>query len=300
MLHLGTAYSNFFRRRIGYPRFKKKEGRQTFSLMRDGFQIRNGQFTIAKCDNPIKIEWHRELPSAPSSLTIIKRASGKYYVCFICEYEFNITKGTKITGIDAGLTSLFTFSDGTKIDNPHHTKKYALKLKRAQQSLARKVKGSHNRKKACLKVSTIHQHIANARQDHLHKLSRILVDENQVIGLEALVPSNMVKNYRLAKHISDAAWSTFKTFVIYKAQESGHCSVVVMDAYYPSSHICSSCQQRLDRKLKLSERTWTCPHCHQTHDRDVNAAINIRDEAAIAYHNANEPKGIVLLANNKR
>ena len=158
------------------------------------------------------------------------------------------------------------------------------------------MKGSKNREHSRIKVAKIYERIANCRNDHLHKLSRRLINENQVIGLEALIPSNMVKNKRLAKYVSDASWGQLKDLIIYKARESQHCSVVIMDTYYPSSHICSSCNQRLNVKLKLSDRSWSCPYCHAVHDRDINAAINIRNEAVKAYKEAKSPKGTLLLA----
>lgn len=299
MLHLGTTYSRFFKERKGYPRFKKKTNHESFSLMGNAFRLLGKDLYIARLKTNLKINWHRELPSTPSSLTITKTPSGKYFVSFVCEFEPKKTSGTKITGIDLGLSSYATLSDGMKIENPRYLKKYEKKLARAQRRLSRRVKGSKNRNKARIEVAKCHERISNCRQDHLHKLSRRLVNENQVIGLEALVPRNMVKNRHLAKPISDASWGTFKNLLLYKTVESQHCTVVIMDTWYPSSHICNHCGTKRESKLKLSQRSWTCDQCNTKHDRDINAAMNIRQEAIKAYQTSNKDVRI-LLANNSR
>ena len=219
---------------------------------------------------------------------------------FICEYIPPKTSGTKILGIDLGLKDLVALSDGTKIANPKHLAKWQSILKRRQPAFSRTQKGSKNRTKAGHRVAIIHAHIANARRDHHHQLSRRLVNDCQVIGIESLGIKGMVKNHCLAKSISDAAWGTLISFIAYKARESQHCTVVSMDTFFPSTHLCSGCKKRLDRKLKLSERGWTCPHCGCTHDRDVNAALNIRDEAYATY-TAETPrrKGEVLVSRTR-
>ena len=297
LLHLGSAYSRFFKERKGFPRFKSKHDRQSFSLVSTAFSVRDGVFRIAKSADPLAIHWIRPLPSEPSSCTLSRSATGQWYASFICEHTPKPTTGTKITGIDLGLKSFAVLSSGEAVANPKHFTRTQRLLKRRQQALSRKQKGSANRAKARLAVAKTHERIAHQRNDHLHKLSRRLVDENQVIGMESLNVKGMVKNRRLAKSISDAAWSTFRQYVVYKASESQHCSVVLMHAFYPSSHICSDCGVRLGRKLDLSERSWVCPHCGATHDRDINAALNIRDEAERAYRGAGCPQGVVLLAN---
>ena len=283
-LHLGSAYKNFFQgrrlsRKPGKPRFKSKRGRQSISLVGSAFILKGGQFTIAKMKDPLHVVWSRDLPSEPSSCTLSKTPTGEYYVSFTCEYTPPKTSGTKVTGIDLGLTHLATLSDGTKIDNPRHYQRVQKRLKRLQQSLARKQKGSKNRTKARIRVARCHQRIAAQRKDHLHKLSRTLINENQVIGLETLKVANMVRNRKLAKHIQSAAWSTLSQYIAYKAKESQHCRVILMHPYFPSSHLCAVTGKHLDRKLDLQERHWECPHCGQTHDRDVNAAQVIATEA---------------------
>ncbi|EKD22673.1 MAG: hypothetical protein ACD_84C00014G0004 [uncultured bacterium] len=281
MLHLGTAFSIFFKNRKGYPAFKKKHNRQSFSLMTNSFRFKGEQLFIAKSKDPLIVGFSRKLPSQPSSATISKSPTGRYYISFICEYIPTKTNGKGKIGIDLGLKDFLVTSDGIKIPNPKHLKKHEKRLKRLQQSLSKKRKGSKSRNKARIKVAKQYEVVSNCRNDFQHKLSRILVNENQVIGLEKLIVKNMVKNRKLSKAISDVAWGSFTSKLNYKAKESQNCKLVYMDCWYPSSHICNVDHIQLDRKLSLSERTWKCPHCNTIHDRDINAAINIRNEAIL-------------------
>lgn len=284
LLNLGNAFTRFFKEKKGYPKFKKKNNRQSFTLTKTVFRLNDGKLHIAKSKDPIKVKFSRELPSEPSSITISKTPSGKYYVSFVCTHTPEKTSGSGVIGIDLGIKDLITTSDGVKIPNPKHLKSGQQKLKRLQQSLSRKQKGSNNRNKARIAVAKQYERISNLRKNHLHQLSRSLINENQVIGIESLKVANMVKNRRLSKSISDASWSTLTNMLMYKTVESQHTILVMMDAFYPSSHICSTTGEKLDRKLKLSERSWKCPHCHEKHDRDVNAAINIRTKAIQTIH----------------
>ena len=286
LLHLGSAYANAFKRGRGLPRFKSKhKGTQSFNLMDTAFRLdENKQLIIAKCDTPIKVVYSQELPSAPTSCTITRVPSGGYYVSFTCRYTPKKTSGQGVVGIDLGLTTLATLSTGEKVGNPRHFKRIQQRLKRNQQSLSRKKKGSANREKAKLQVAKVHARAANARKDHLHKLSTRLVNENQVIGIEDLKVKNMVKNRKLAKHISDASWSSLVNMLLYKCKDSQHTSLVKVDTYYPSSHLCHNTGLKLDRKLQLNERCWECPHCGELHDRDLTAAINIHKEALRILH----------------
>lgn len=286
--HLGDAFTRFFRTKKGYPKFKKKHGHQSFSLMKSAFRFIDGNLYIAKSDEPLPVNYSRKLPSDPTSITISRSPSGKYFISFLCNYLPPKTSGTKVTGIDVGLTSLITLSDGSKVTNQHHYRKAQKKLRRLQQSLSRKQKGSSNRRKANILLAAHHEHISSSRMDQLHKLTRILINENQVIGLESLVVKNMVRNSKLSKSIHDASWSTLLNLLAYKARESQHCTIVLANQYYPSSHLCSTTGIHLGRKLDLKERSWNCPHCGQTHDRDVNAAINLAKEATRAVQSAPE------------
>ncbi len=277
--HLGQAFTRFFKTKKGYPAFKKKQSAQSFTLVGTAFWFKDGHFWTIKSGGPVATDFHRPLPSSPTSATISRTASGKYYVSFVCQYTPAKTTGTKITGIDLGIKTLATLSDGTKIDNPKHYLRYQKQLKRKQQSLARKQKGSKNRNKARIAVAKQHERTSNSLNDLLHKLSRTLVNENQVIGIETLKVANMIKNRKLSRHIAGVAWSKLLHMLMYKAIESQHCYIVKVDTFYPSSHLCNITGLHLGRKLKLSEREWLCPHCGEMHDRDVNAAKNIAQEA---------------------
>ncbi len=280
LLHLGSAYSSFFKRGgKGFPSFKKRYHKQSFSLMTTSFQVKDNQLFIAKCKEAVPIDWTRELPNYPSSATITKTPTGKYFIVFICEYTPTKTAGAGKIGLDLGIKDFLTTSDGIKIANPKHLYTYQKRLRRAQQALSKKTKDSKNYQKAKLKVAKIHELIRNLRSNFQHQLSRQLINDNQVIGIETLKVANMVRNRKLSKSIADASWSSFIAKLIYKAQESQHCDIVKIDSFYPSSHICNRTQKKLEYKLKLSERIWKCPYCGDTHDRDINAAINIRDEA---------------------
>lgn len=301
MLHLGSAYSRFFRERKGYPRFKKKHEKQSFTLMKTAFRFKDDELYIAKSKDPLKVVYSRELPSEPSQITISKTPSGKYYASFLCEYTPKKTTGAGIVGIDLGIKDFLVSSDGSRYANPKCFAKSQQKLRRLQQSLSRKRKGSCNRTKARLKVAQCHEHIANQRRDFHHKLSRQLVNKNQVIGVEKLMVKNMVKNSRLSKSISDVGWKSFTSMLDYKSAESQQCTIVYMDAFFPSSHLCHIDHHRLETKLKLSERTWRCSECGTVHDRDLNAAINIRDEAAyvIESKQLQDHHGLKILATRR-
>lgn len=287
---LGDAFSNFFGRgkknkKAGYPKFKKKNSCESFRLIASShaFRIKEGEFYISKSEAPINVRWSRDLPSEPTSCTISRTPSGEYYVSFVCEADLRPTNGTSIIGFDLGLSHYLVDSRGNKIDNPRHFVSLQRRLVLLQRQLSRKQKGSKNREKSRLKVAKLHQCISNMRDDFLHKLSRTLVNENQVIGIESLKVANMIRNRKLAKHIADAAWGKFITMLKYKAQESTWCTVVDIDPFYPSTHTCSSCDYMLEHKLKLSERSWVCPRCGSHHDRDFNAAKNIRNVAWSRY-----------------
>ena len=278
---LAEAYSRFLKApgKVGHPRFRCKRNHQSVRLTKPGFSLRDGKFTPAKMAESIEVLWSRDLPSQPSSCTLSMTLSGEFYVSFVCEYTPKKTAGTAVTGIDFGLKDLVTLSSGEKVTNPRHYTRAQRKLRRLQQRLARCKKGSKNRDKVRTHLARHHQHVANQRQDHLHQLSRRLVNENQVLGIETLNIAGMVKNRRLSKHIMGAGWGEFTRQLAYKSAESGHCRLVMIHPYFPSSHLCASTGEHLGRKLGLGERSWQCLHCGEVHDRDVNAAKVIAQEA---------------------
>ena len=291
MLTLGSAYDNFFKSlktvrkgKYGKPKFKKKTGHQSFRLMKTAFRLKDNQLYIAKSNEPIKVVWSRELPSEPSSLTISKTPTNEYYVSFICEYFPPKTNGTEHIGIDVGLTTYATLSDGETLDNPKWLKHHLQKLRRQQQIISRRKRGSANYNKQRIKVAKLHQRVTSSRHDWQHKATRTLVNKSHVIGVEALRVVNMIQNRKLSRGIADASWTSFFAKLKYKVEESQHATLVYVSSYFPSSHLCSITGEKLDRKLKLSERSWDCPYCGNTHDRDLNAAVNIENKALELYY----------------
>ncbi|MCX0270191.1 transposase [Nocardia zapadnayensis] len=274
--NLQAAYDKFWRKRSGYPRFKKK-GRSTDSAtyFSNCFTYRNGAITLAKQAEPLDIRWSRPLSEGarPSQVTVSRDRAGRYHISILVEDMITEHTPTDATlGVDAGITSLYTLSTGEKVSNPRHERKDRARLAKAQQVLSRKQKGSANRAKARWKLARVHARIGDRRRDHLHKLSTRLVRENQVIAIEDLSVRNMVRNRCLARAISDASWSQFRSMLEYKADWYGR-TVVAVDRFYPSSKACSVCG-RINDSMPLHVREWQCP-CGAFHDRDVNAAKNI-------------------------
>jgi putative transposase len=273
--HQQAALKNFFDGRAQYPAFKSKKHRQSAEFTRSAFTYRDGHIFLAKCKEPLAIRWSRDLPSEPSTITVSKDAAGRYFVSCLCECEAQALPITpNMVGIDLGLHDLFVTSEGQRTGNPRHTAKYATKLAKAQRALSRKRLGSANRAKAKRKVAAIHAKLSDCRIDNLHKLSRRLINENQVICVESLKVKNMLRNRSLAKSISDAGWGEFVRQLAYKADWAGR-QLVAINQWYPSSKRCSDCGHVMGT-MPLHIRSWTCPVCKAEHDRDVNAAINIK------------------------
>lgn len=275
--HLQVAFTNFFGKRAKYPRFKsRKRSRKSAEYTTSAFRFRNGRLTLAKMREPLDIVWSRALPEgvSPTTVTVSQDAAGRWFVSMLCDdprvQPFPATDAA--VGIDAGLDHLLTLSTGEKITNPRHERRDRAALAKAQRRMAKKDKGSANRAKARRKVARIHARIADRRRDHLHKITIRLVRENQTLVIEDLTVRNMVKNRKLARAISDAAWSEFRSMLGYKAQWYGR-EVIAVDRWFPSSKLCSTCGALQDR-MPLNIRAWTCA-CGATHDRDVNAAINL-------------------------
>lgn len=283
--NLGVAFKNFFKANkngghSGYPANKKLRDNQSIQFQGEDVNLdsRTGLLSVTKIKN-IEIRLHRSFTGKIKTTTISKTKSGKYYVSFQVDdgLELPLTKPIsmdKVLGVDVGLKSYISTSDGTKIDGLQPLRESETRLKVLQRRMDRKQKGSKNRDKARIKVARIHEKIANKRVDFQHKLSRQLVDDHDAIVLESLNIKGMVKNHHLAKSISDAGWSEFMRQIKYKADWAGK-TVVQIGRWESSSKTCHSCGYKLD-ELTLDVREWTCPRCGTAHDRDINAAINIK------------------------
>ncbi|MGW0713068.1 RNA-guided endonuclease InsQ/TnpB family protein [Streptomyces sp. NPDC002643] len=277
--HLQTAFANFFARRAKYPRFKaKKKSRASAEYTSSAFRFRDGRLMLAKMASPLDIVWSRPLPdgATPTTVTVSRDGAGRWFVSLLCEDPsvHPLAAADTAVGIDVGLDHLLTLSTGEKVANPRHERGDRCKLAKAQRELSRKAKGDGaNRRKARAKVAKIHARIADRRRDVLQKLTTRLVRENQTLVIEDLTVRNLVRNRSLARAISDAAWSQFRSMLEYKADWYGR-EVVVVDRFFPSSKLCSHCGT-LQPEMPLGVRTWTCGSCSASHDRDVNAAKNL-------------------------
>lgn len=274
--NLDTAFANFFQKRAKYPSFKSKHGPQSARYTTSGFRIKAGELWLAKMSAPLDMRWSRRVKGEVSSVTVSKDAAGRYFASLLSTEEVEtLPVVSKEIGIDLGLKSALITSDGRAHPNPKFYAKAQERLTRAQRSLSRKKSGSKNRAKARIKVARIHAKVADSRRDWSHKLTTQLIRENQVVSAESLAVKNLVRNRSLAKAIHDVGWSEIVRQLDYKAKWYGR-TFVQIDRFYPSSRRCSSCGHTL-AALPLATRAWQCPECGAQHDRDINAAINIRE-----------------------
>jgi putative transposase len=280
VLNLSQAFINFFDGRAAYPTFKKRQGRQSMQYPQNVKVLGDDAIKFPGNLGVVKAKIHRDLVGNLKTVTVSKMPDGRYYASLLMDdgAESSATSSEgKAIGIDLGLLDFAVTSDGSKYQNPRHLKKHESNLKRKQKRLSRKQdKTTNKRRKAKLAVAKVHAKIARVREDFRHKLSRKIVNENQVIVVENLAVKNMVKNHNLAKSISDAGWGMFGTMLKYKADAEGKVYLEV-GRFFPSSHLCSNTLLSLP-KMDLSVREFTCPHCGQKHDRDINAAVNIKNE----------------------
>ncbi|WP_409471917.1 RNA-guided endonuclease InsQ/TnpB family protein [Streptomyces sp. HC307] len=268
--------------KAGPPRHKsRKDNRQTARFtISDRFKVlADGRLRLPKIGD-VRIKWSRDLPSVPSSVTLIKDRSGRYWVSFVVDTDpagdvLPPVDGDQ--GIDLGLTRFAVLADGTHIASPKYLRRAEKKLKKRQRELSRKKKGSSNRDKARIKVARAHAAVADARRNFHHQWSNKLTCENQAVFVETLNVRGMARG-RLAKSVHDAGWAQFVSFCAYKAIRRGRTFVKVARDF-PSSQICSACGHR-DGPKPLHVRTWTCsqPTCRTRHDRDWNAGKNVRHE----------------------
>jgi len=273
--HLQGAFSNFFVKTAKYPTFKRKDQKQSAEYTRSGFQwdAANKSLTIAKVGR-LKVKWSRDFTSEPSTVTLSRDRSGRYFVSLrLDEPVEKQPEATACVGVDLGINRTMTLSDGTRIGNPRYTAKYEDRLALLQRRLANKQKGSSNREKAKQKVAKLHAKIDDSRKDFAHKATTKVVRENQAIYLEDLSVRNMMANRCLAKAIGDCSWHEITRQLTYKAEKHGR-TMVKIDRFFPSSKRCSCCGHILE-ELPLDVRRWQCPKCSTEHDRDENAAKNI-------------------------
>ncbi|BAZ49737.1 transposase, IS608 family protein [Nostoc sp. NIES-4103] len=276
-LDLSSAFLNFFEKRANYPNFKKKGQKQSIRFPQQ-IKLDGDYLTLPKLGK-VYCKVSRLPEGKFKSVTVSLNPSGEYYAA--CLYDDGKDKPAtlsegKAIGVDMGINHYLVTSDGTKHGNPKYYRKYETKLAKKQKQFSRKQKGSSNRNKARRKVAKVHNKITRCREDFLHKLSRKLVDKNQVIVVENLAVKNIVKNSKLAKSISDAGWGQFCTMLKYKAERAGK-TYIEVDRFFPSSKTCNNCLHQVNN-LNLDIRSWQCPKCQTVHDRDINVALNIRDE----------------------
>ncbi len=276
-LNLGVAFNNFFEKRAQYPSFKSKHGKQSIQYPQN-IKVNEKTLTVPKIGN-IKAIIHRPIEGKIKTVTLSKNSSNQYFAAILFDDGKDKLEqqmeGSAI-GVDVGLTHFAITSNGSKFDNPRFLTQHENNLKQKQQQLSRKQKGSNNQNKARIKVARVHCKITNCREDFLHKLSRRIVNENQVIVTENLNIKGMMKNHCLAQAIAQVGWGMFSTMLKYKAENDGKIYQEV-DRFFPSSKTCHVCLNQVGN-LPLDIRHWTCEKCHTKHDRDTNAAINIRNE----------------------
>lgn len=279
-LNLTKAFKNFFEGRTKYPRFKSYHGKQSCQYPQN-VSIIDGCLKIPQL-GLVKASIHRIFEGKIKTVTVSKTPTGKYFACILLDTEQQIPEVTitgKVCGIDLGIKDFCITHNGEKTsnyNNPRHIKKHEKNLARKQQKLARKKKGSKNREKARILVAKVHERTSNTRHDFLHKLSRKIVNNNQVVVVEQLNIKGMVRNHKLSKAISDVGWGTFINFLDYKLKEKGGL-LVEIDRWFPSSKTCCNCLYQMS-EMPLNVREWTCPICGSVHDRDENASKNIRAE----------------------
>ena len=276
-LNRNIAFKSFFSHKSGFPKFKSKRNDQSYTTNNQGsvkISDNNRYISIPKCPR-IRIKMHRLFEGTIKSITVSRTTDNKYYMSLLMETEIEPFKeSSHMIGLDLGIKDLIVDSNGKKYKNHKYLTKSQKKLAREQRKLSKMVKGSNNRNKQRIKIARIHKKIQNQRNDYLHKLSRKIIDENQVIVLEDLKVIDMEQNNKLARNITDASWSRLVSMLIYKANWYGR-KIIKVPSNYPSSQLCSICGYKNSITKSLNIRKWTCPKCGTVHDRDINAARNI-------------------------
>ncbi|UCM92667.1 MULTISPECIES: RNA-guided endonuclease TnpB family protein [unclassified Candidatus Tisiphia] len=274
--HLDSAYRMFFRKTHAFPNFKDKNAKQSFTIPQH-FKLEDNKIHFPKFNEGIKVEEHRKLQGKFVVATLSKSTTNKYYISIIVEKEIQTSSLIeKSIGIDLGIKDLIICSDGKKYHNIRSLSNLEDKLRYKQKQLSKKVKGSNNRKKAKHKVAIVHEKIKNTRSDYIHKITKAIINENQVIIAEDLHVKGMMRNHKLAKAISDVAWHEIHRQLEYKSKWNDR-AYHIIDRFFPSSKMCSFCNFVNDQ-LTLKDRTWSCSSCGTQLDRDLNASINILNQ----------------------
>lgn len=286
---LDAAYRNFFdglkgkRPRVGAPRYKsRKDTRQAVRFTANArWSITPGRKLRLPKIGDVRVKWSRSLPSAPSTVTVVKDSAGRYFASFVVETgpAETLPEVTSQVGVDLGLGHFAVLCDGRKIDSPRFLRRAEKRLKKAQRALSRKEKGSKNRGKARVRVARAHARVADARREFHHRLSTKLIRENQAVAVEDLAVKGLART-RLAKSVHDAGWSAFVTMLEYKAARYGR-TFIRIGRFEPTSQVCSQCGVK-DGPKPLHVRVWTCSACGAVLDRDINAAVNVAKAAGLA------------------
>ena len=278
-MNLDKAYKNFFRdKSVGFPKFKsKKNNHKSYTTNNQNGTVftENNRIKIPKLKSMIKIKQHREFVGLIKSCTISQNPSGKYFISILVDTEnIQLPKLDTKVGIDLGIKEFAITSDGEMFSNPKWLNKSEKRLRKLQKDLSRKQKGSNNRRKDRLKVAKLHEKISNQRKDYLHKISHYIISENQVIVIEDLKVSNMIKNHKLAKSLANVSWFEFRRQLEYKSEWYGR-ELIIAPSNYASSQLCSNCGNKSSQTKDLSCRTYICPVCGMIMDRDINASKNL-------------------------
>lgn len=282
--HLDTAFQNFFKQpKTGFPRFKsKKRNKNSYSTVciNGNITISNGYLKLPKIGQ-VRLKQHRQIPKdyKIKSVTVSQTPSGKYYASILCEYENQVQTAElkDFLGLDFSMKELYKDSNGNKPCYPRYYRQAEKRLKREQRKLSLMKKGSSNRNKQRIKVAKLHEKVANQRKDFLHKQSRQIANAYDCVCIENLDMKAMSQALNFGKSVSDNGWGMFIKFLQYKLEEKGK-RLIKVDKFFASSQICSVCGYKNSETKNLSIRAWDCPKCGTHHDRDINAAINIKNE----------------------
>ncbi|HEX8427933.1 RNA-guided endonuclease TnpB family protein [Hymenobacter sp.] len=288
--NLDNAFTNFFRGRGEYPTFRKKAKGGSFQVPANGqVDFRKGTISLPKFKSGIKAVFYRKFRGTVKTVTIRRTPTGKFFASVLVDTNQQTEplvplNPDNVVGLDLGIKDFLVTSEGEAVANPRHLRNNLARLKVLQRRASHKVKGSANRRKANLQVAKQHERITNSRKDFLHQLSSRLVKNHDGIAIEDLAVKNLLKNHKLAQAISDVSWTEFRRQLEYKCDWQGK-HLLVIGRFQPSTKLCSTCGYT-NHTLTLADREWDCPSCDSHHDRDHNAAINIKQMALIKHSGA--------------